>query len=61
MKLHDIVTNTIEFEGVPIGTRGTIVHVYPKDLPHGTYYEVEFVVAGKSIVETVSDTMIKSN
>lgn len=61
MKEGDLVKNTVEFEGVPIGTPGTIVHVYPKDLPHGTYYEVEFIVAGKSYVETVSNTMIKSN
>ena len=37
MKELDVVRLTIEFEGLPIGTKGTIVHEYD-----GKAFEVEF-------------------
>ena len=56
MKIFDIVISTSKINIVPIGTIGTIVHVYGH-IPG--LYEVEFRVNGSSIVETISDNQIK--
>jgi hypothetical protein len=37
-----------EVNGIPIGTKGTIIFEYSKGV-----YEVEFIVNGKSITETL--------
>ena len=43
-----------DYRGIPKGTKGTIVLEYPL-VPSGNYYEVEFIIGGKSVVETVHE------
>lgn len=53
---HDIVIAKAQFPKVPIGTLGTVVHVYED----GAAYEVEFIKNDKtSIVETASKDQIE--
>jgi len=44
MKELDSVRLTAEFEGLPVGTEGTIVHEYD-----GSYFEVEFFDGAETI------------
>ena len=49
IKEHDIVTSTIPFEKIPIGTKGTVVHCYEEV----GAFEVEFINKdGESEVKT---------
>ena len=52
---HEIVMTTDTIAAIPKGTSGTVVHIYAD----GKAYEVEFIIKGKSIVETALSTQIK--
>ena len=47
---HEIVELKDETNGIPKGTKGTIVFEYSKGV-----YEVEFIVNGKSVMEILTD------
>ncbi len=55
IKEHEMVVSTAQINNVPKGSIGTVVHVYPTN----DAYEVEFIIAGESIVETALKTQIK--
>ena len=56
IKEHDIVTSTIPFEKIPIGTKGTVVHCYEEV----GAFEVEFINKdGESEVKTLLNIQIK--
>jgi hypothetical protein len=48
MDEHKIVVLKTEINGIPTGTTGTIIFEYSKGV-----YEVEFIINGKSITETL--------
>lgn len=51
---HDVVVSLVDIGEVPMGSSGTIVHIYRDD------FEVEFVSPdGSSIIETVNRKQIK--
>ncbi len=52
---HDMVASIATIENVPLGTLGSVVHVYPGS----TVFEVEFIVDGKSRVETALRTQLE--
>ncbi len=45
---HDTIVNNVPIKDIPMGSMGTVVHAYP----NGDAFEVEYIVSGKSIVET---------
>lgn len=47
---HRIVILKEDTNGIPRGTKGTIVFEYSTGV-----YEVEFIVNGKSVMETLTD------
>ncbi len=55
IKEHEIVVTTTKIANISKGTRGTVVHIYA----NGEAYEVEFIVGGKSIVETALRNQIE--
>jgi hypothetical protein len=50
MNEHDVIILKTDTDGIPRGTKGTIVFVYSNGV-----YEVEFMVNGKSVTETLTD------
>lgn len=53
---NDIVVAKISFENIPVGTFGTVIHVYK----NGAAYEIEFIKEdGSSIVETALSNQIE--
>ena len=54
MQNHDIVTIKIDLPNIPKGTKGTIVYTYAVWV-----YEVEFIINGKSILETLTSEDIE--
>lgn len=53
INVHDIVTLKNATENVPAKSSGTVVYEYCKGV-----FEVEFIVNGRSICETLIDTDI---
>jgi hypothetical protein len=47
---HKVVEIKSDFNGIPKGTKGTIVFEYSVGV-----YEVEFMVNGKTVTETLTD------
>jgi len=54
-QIPEVVCASTNIEKIPLGTIGTVVHKYNDN----KYYEVEFIVNGKSVVKTVSDQQIE--
>lgn len=52
---HELIVTTAKLGTVPKGTVGTVVHIYP----NGDAFEVEFIVGGVNVVETVLRTQIE--
>jgi hypothetical protein len=50
-----LVLTTATIGEIPVGTMGTVVHIYEK----GKAYEVEFVTDDSNIVETLLSNEIK--
>ena len=55
LKEHEIVVATTKIATVPKGATGTVVHSYA----NGDAYEVEFIINGKSMVETALKNQIE--
>ena len=54
IKLHDTVKLLFAIKNIEEGTEGTVVHIHKNG-----NYEVEFIIEGKNILETVLKSQVK--